>query len=153
MKVKADEVATLDITLGDDEFDDFVTTGGTPGEIGFGTTNLALANGHPTWASNGHFYVRGVDLRLNSKNDLSKSNNDREQGRALVASSNSLDINYPDGEGGFDFTGVNLRGNKVIASDMSIDDINAAGTDKVLVTKEFFAGAFSLDGGVLTITV
>jgi hypothetical protein len=36
---------------------------------------------------------------------------------------------------------------------MSIDDINAAGTDKVLVTKEFFAGAFSLNAGVLTITV
>lgn len=136
MKVKADEIATLDITLGDDEFDEFVTTGGTSGEIGFDTTNLALSDGHPTWASNGHLYVRGVDLRLNTKHDLSKSNTDREQGRALVANSNSLDINYPDGEGGFDFTGVNLRGNKVIADDLSIAEIDTAGNQS-LITKGY----------------
>jgi hypothetical protein len=131
MKVKADKIATLDITLGDSEFDEFETTGGTLGEIGFETTNLKLSDGHPTWTSNGHLYVRGTDIWMNTLPSRDKGDSGRQQGRALVTDTTGLTINYAG-----DFDQVNLRGDKVIAGDLSNAEIDAAG-NKSLVTKEY----------------
>jgi microcystin-dependent protein len=136
MKVKADNIATLDVTLGDNDFNEFTTTGGTLNELGFETTNLRFSDGHPSWSSDGHLYVKGVDLRMNTTPSGAKGVSDRQQGRALVASVNGISINWGS-EGDYDFDEVNLRGDKVVALDMSITDINAAGTGRALVTKEY----------------
>jgi len=135
IKVKADKIATLNVDLGDDEFSDFATTGGTTGELGFDTTELRLSDGHPTWTGSGHLFVNGVDLRMNTKPDYTKGDNGRQQGRAIVAAQDGLAFNWPS-EGAFDFDRINLRGNKVIAGDLSNAEIDAAGNQSV-ITKSY----------------
>lgn len=134
MKVKADKIATLDISVGDNTFNPFTVTGGVGDNIGFNTTNLKLSDGHPTWATN-VFRVSGNDLTLNQLPDGNKRDSGRENGRALVATSDGLALNWST-NGVYDFSEINLRGNKVIASDLSNTEIDTAGNQS-LITKGY----------------
>lgn len=134
MKVKADKIATLDISVGDINFNPFTVTGGVGGNIDFNTTNLKLSDGHPTWAT-GVFRVSGNDLTLNQLPNGNKRDSNRENGRALVASTTGLALNWST-DGNYDFSEIDLRGNKVIARDLSNSEIDAAGNQS-LITKGY----------------
>ena len=93
MKVKADKIGTLDVTLGDASFNSFQTTGGTDGELSFDTTGLQLSAGHPTWSTT-LACIHGYDFFLNKTSGGGIPSATRTSGRAMVAAGDSLRINY-----------------------------------------------------------
>lgn len=111
MKVKADKIGTLGVTLGDSSFNAFTTTGGTTGELSFDTTGLQLKAGHPTWTTT-RLNSYGYDFYLNTGPGGGKANAARAHGLALVALSDKLDINYQGQIG--DYTKIGTSGNTKI---------------------------------------
>jgi len=111
MKVKADKIGTLGVTLGDSNFNAFTTTGGTTGELSFDTTRLELKAGHPTWSAQST-NIHGFDFNLNKTSSGVQPSAARTSGRALVAGATGLYVNYSGDLG--DKTTIDTSGNTKI---------------------------------------